>query len=195
MYLQIEEGVLKAWGDYPIPNWNKQVDIDYKDYTKNPDKYIFNGETIVLNPNYEAEQEAKEQARIQELSMTRSDFFDGTIKAFGVGENELLAAIQAILVNMAITDIDKKIALNNYQNALNFYRKHPLFTMLSGVKIPISETASILVTSEQWDKFFDETDKGNEEAYKALLPVIENKETENVKKDNSNNSEVVKDDI
>ena len=67
--------------------------------------------------------------------------------------------------------------------------------MLSGVKIPISETASILVTSEQWDKFFDETDKGNEEAYKALLPVIENKETENVKKDNSNNSEVVKDDI
>lgn len=119
---------------------------------------------------YETEQKQKEQARIQELSMTRSDFFDGTIKAFGADSEDLLKAIEYVLGNLEIADVDKKVALNNYKNALNFYRKHPLFTMLADVEIPVSEGMSITISSEQWDRFFDETDKKNPEAYKELLP-------------------------
>lgn len=123
----------------------------------------------------EEEIQAEEKERINSLFMTRSDFFDGTIKAWGVDGDELLVIIQNLLATMPIGDIEKKVAINNYKNALNFYRKHPLFEMLSDVVIPINETTAIRIQAENWDKFFDETDKGNEEAYKYLLPLqVEN---------------------
>jgi hypothetical protein len=121
----------------------------------------------------QAEVDEKEAERIQSLFMTRSDFFDGTIRAFGADEDALLQAIMVVLAPMPIEEVEKKVAINNYKNALNFYRKHPLFTMLSNVPIPVSENVTILITSEQWDKFFDETDKKNPDAYKYLLPPEE----------------------
>lgn len=134
---------------------------------------LVDGEVIDNAEEYEQEQAQKERERIQSLSMTRSDFFDGTIKAFGAGQEELLLAVETVLAGLEISEVDKKVALNNYKNALNFYRKHPLFTMLSDVEIPVSEEVSITISSEQWDRFFDETDKRNPEAYKELLPVVE----------------------
>lgn len=133
----------------------------------------------------EEEKEQQEHERIQNLSMTRSDFFDGTIKAFGLDSDDLLFIIAAVLDNIGISEIEKKVALNNFRNALNFYRKHTLFTILSGRPIPISSTTTILITADQWDKFFDETHKRNPEAYKELLPpaptpVINEEPTEEV---------------
>lgn len=134
-------------------------------------------------PEYGAQQAQKEAERIQELSMTRSDFFDATIKAFGADESDFLPIIENILAQIPDTfqimdgvsnEVAVKIALNNYKNAAGFYRKHPLFTILSNVPIQISEALTITITSEQWDRFFDETDKKNPEAYKELLPKDEN---------------------
>ena len=121
-----------------------------------------------------AQKAQEEHERIQELFMTRSDFFDATIKAFGADEDDLLTAISGTMTPMSLDNTEQKIALNNYTNALNFYRKHPLFTMLSNVPIQISEALTITITPEQWDKFFDETDKKNPDAYKELLPKDEN---------------------
>ena len=140
---------------------------------KGTNYFIIEDNELVVNSNYEQEEADKEAARIQALYMTRSDFFDGTIKAFGADSDDLLAAIQAVLATMQISEIEKKVAVNNYKNALNFYRKHPLFTLLSDIPIPVSENVTILITSEQWDKFFDATDKKDPEAYKYLLPPIE----------------------
>ena len=112
----------------------------------------------------------QEKAHIQALYMTRSDFFDGTIRAFGADEDVLLQAIMTVLSPMPIEEVEKKVALNNYKNALNFYRKHPLFTMLSGVPIPVSEELTIQITSTQWDNFFIKTSEKDPDAYKELLP-------------------------
>lgn len=132
---------------------------------------ILQGDEVVDNTQeYEAQQAQEEAERIKELSMTRSDFFDATIKAFGADEDALITAISGVIVPLGIDNTAQKIALNNYKNALNFYRKHPLFTMLSNVPIQISETLTITITPEQWDKFFDKTDKKNPDAYKELLP-------------------------
>ena len=109
-----------------------------------------------------------EQEHIQALYMTRSDFFDGTIQAWGVGQDELLVLIQNLLATLPIENVKKLIAVNNFKNALNFYRKHDLFTMLSDIPIPLTETMQVTITKEHWDKFFDETDKKNPEAYKEL---------------------------
>ena len=93
----------------------------------------------------EEEQEEQEHERIQALYMTRSDFFDGFILAFNLGQ----------------------VALNNFDNALNFYRKHALFTLLNNVEIPISEGITLVFTSDIWDKFFETKD------YKELQKAIQ----------------------
>ncbi len=133
------------------------------------EKYTYFEDEIIPDIHYEEKQKQKEQERINALSMTRSDFFDGTIKAFGADGNDLLVVIENILNTLEIDTIEKKIAINNYRNALNFYRNHSLFTLLSNIPIKISEDLTITITEEQWDKFFDETNKKNPEAYKELL--------------------------
>lgn len=126
----------------------------------------------IVDPDWDEKQQEKEAARILALSMTRSDFFDGTIKAFGADSDDLLVAIQAVLATLQISDLEKKVAVNNYKNALNFYRKHPLFTLLSGIPIPIAEGVTITITSEQWDRFFSATAAGDPDAYKELMGNI-----------------------
>ena len=133
----------------------EETDIDYR---------LYGGE--YLTPE---EIEVKERERLDALSMTRSDFFDGMIMAFGLGQTELRAIVENILNQINITDVEIKVALNNFDNALNFYRKHTLFSLLSDIDIPITEEKTINIASTQWDKFFDETSKQNPDAYKFLI--------------------------
>lgn len=119
----------------------------------------------------------KERERLDALFMTRSDFFDGFILAFNLGQAELRAIVEQILNSINITDVEIKVALNNFDNALNFYRKHTLFTLLNGVEIPISETMYLIFTSDIWDKFFDTKD------YKELQKAIHEVEPEPVEED------------
>ena len=130
-------------------------------------KYIVVDGELVLNPNWEEEQAEKERERLDALFMTRSDFFDGFIMAFGLGQIELRAIVENILNSINITDVQIKVALNNYDNALNFYRKHTLFTLLNNIEIPINEDLTLVFTSDIWDKFFDTKD------YKELQKAIQ----------------------
>lgn len=132
---------------------------------------ILQGNEVIDNTEaWEAEQAQKERERIQELLMTRSDFFDGTIMAWGIGQDELLVIIQGLLVTLPIEDVKKLIAINNFKNALNFYRKHDLFKMLVNIPISLTDTVQIILTDESLDKFFDEVDKGNKATAWQYLP-------------------------
>ena len=112
----------------------------------------------------------KERERIQELFMTRSDFFDGTIDAWGVGEDELLFLVQRMLAGLPLENNQKLKAINNFKNALNFYRKHDLFKMLIGTPIQLTETTQVIITEESLDKYFDEVAKGNKATAWQYLP-------------------------
>lgn len=118
----------------------------------------------------EEELEAMEKERIQELFMTRSDFFDGTIDAWGVGEKELLLVIKQVLDLLPFDEKTERKALNNFENALNFYRKHTLFTLLVGNPIKLTDTIQVTLTDEALDKFFDEVAKGNKATAWQYLP-------------------------
>ena len=111
----------------------------------------------------------REMGRLMARELAASDFFDGMIMAFGLGQTELRAIVENILNQINITDVEIKVALNNFDNALNFYRKHTLFSLLSDIDIPITEEKTINIASTQWDKFFDETSKQNPDAYKFLI--------------------------
>lgn len=124
---------------------------------------------IVESDEYKEEQKQKERERLDSLFMTRSDFFDGMIMAFGLDNKELRVIIENILNSINITDVEIKVALNNYDNALNFYRKHTLFTLLNNVEIPITEDITLIFSSEIWDNFFDTKDYT--ELQKAIHPT------------------------
>ena len=122
----------------------EETDIDYQ---------LYNGEYLTLE-----QIEEKERERLNALSMTRSDFFDGMIMAFGLDSKELRIIVENVLNTINITPVQIRVALNNYDNALNFYRKHTLFELLSGIKIPVTEEKSLFITSKQWDRFFETKD-------------------------------------
>ena len=127
---------------------------------------IYNFDLMTVEEKEEKEAQ-KERERLDERYMTRSDFFDGFILAFNLGQVELREIVEQILNSINITDVEIKVALNNYDNALNFYRKHTLFTLLNGVEIPINEDITLVFTSNIWDKFFDTKD------YKELQKAIQ----------------------
>lgn len=141
------------------------------EYNHNQSYELKETETELQALGYTEEEIAqKERERIQELSMTRSDFFDGTIMAWGVGQDELLVLIQGLLATLPLEDKTKLIAINNFRNALNFYRKHDLFKMLVGYAIPLNEAYQITIMDEELDKFFDEVAKGNKATAWEYLP-------------------------
>lgn len=145
------------------------IETEFEVYN-NIEKYIYKDGEIVINENYEQEQLEKEKERIQELFMTRSDFFDGTIDAWGVGEDELLFLVQRMLTGLPLENNQKLKAINNFKNALNFYRKHDLFKMLIGTPIQLTETTQVIITEESLDKYFDEVAKGNKATAWQYLP-------------------------
>ena len=142
----------------------------YNAYSENPEMYIWDGTEVIVDPEYEAKQAQKEAERINELSMTRSDFFDGTIMAWGVGQDELFILIQNLLETLPIEVVKKMIAINNFRNALNFYRKHDLFKMIVAMPIKLTETTQVIITEKSLDKYFDEVAKGNKATAWQYLP-------------------------
>lgn len=129
-------------------------------------------EYIFYNGQYLTEEEIalQEHDRIQELFMTRSDFFDGTIMAWGADEDMLKPLIITMVNSLPLDDRLKLKALNNFKNALNFYRKHALFNMLVNTPIQLTETTQIIMTDEGLDKYFDEVAKGNKDTAWKYLP-------------------------
>ena len=156
----------KLFVEVERPVTNRKYHIEYQETAKKLKEVIVYDET---QEEADAREAQEEKERIQSLSMTRSDFFDNTIKAWGTDDKELLPIIKGILETLGVSDLEKKIAVNNYNNALNFYRKHTLFTLLSGIPIPVGDIV-VNVSSEKWDSFFDKVSKRDPEAYKELLP-------------------------
>ena len=167
MYLGYQNGKIKFYTEEPLNlefyNLDKVEETELE--------YVLDGEEYVLkNEAWEEKQIEQEKARIQELSMTRSDFFDGTIMAWGIGQDELFILIQNLLETLPIEVVKKIIAINNFRNALNFYRKHDLFKMIVAMPIKLTETMQVVVTDESLDNFFNEVDKGNKDIAWQYLP-------------------------
>lgn len=67
------------------------------------DKYMWDGSTVVLNPNYEKEQRQKEQDRINNLTMTPLDFI-GVLQSLGLTLEQINAFLESNLnIKMQLT--------------------------------------------------------------------------------------------
>ena len=115
-----------------------------KEVYDNLEKYIYQNGELVLNPNYEAEQEAKEQERIAMLSLTAADVERGIYKATGKDFDDVVA----LVTELQPEGLDIK-ALKIELKANNFYRGNPY----------VDAVGSLLgFTKEQLDAFFETND-------------------------------------
>lgn len=157
-YIFADNGLLNGAGQCKCLNMaNIEVtEFIYNDYIATPNKYMYEEDEIVLNPNYEEEQRQKEQERKAMLNLTRGDVFIGLIKARMMDENTLRAQLEQMPEETDEQKIEKMLALNALSNALNFHRGHSLVNII-GQQLGIS--------SENLDMFFETND------YHYLLPV------------------------
>lgn len=113
---------------------------------ENRDKYKLDRTTkqlvdITDTEEYKAKKEAERQEYIGNLSMTRGDAFEALILARGITK----AQIRTMIEQAELDEITKALYLNRFDEALEFYRKFPLFNLLG---------QALGVTSEQLDNFF-----------------------------------------
>ena len=97
--------------------------------------------------------EQQEQERIGGLNMTRGDFFEAMLYARQIGKSQLRALIEN---SESIPAEVKPIYLNRFDEAINFYRKYPVFDLLC---------KELDITTQQLDSFFESRD------WHDLLPV------------------------
>ena len=101
----------------------------------------------------QGEIEQQEQERIGGLNMTRGDFFEAMLYARQIGKSQLRALIEN---SESIPAEVKPIYLNRFDEAINFYRKYPVFDLLC---------KELDITTQQLDSFFESKD------WHDLLPV------------------------
>lgn len=132
----------------------------YNAYAENPDKYIWDGQAVVIDPDYEAKQAQKEAERIGNLFLTGADVERGIYQAKGMDFDDIMAFVMA----NPPAELDVK-ALKIELKANHFYRGNPYVNTVG---------ALLGFTSEQLDKFFEFND------YTYLLPIeVEDDSTTN----------------
>lgn len=145
------EGYIATVEDYTWAYYSQPQNMDKWDIVECKFMDITNTE------NYKAKKEAERQEYIGNLSMTRGDVFEALILARGITK----AQIRTMIEQAELDEITKALYLNRFDEALEFYRKFPLFDLLG---------QALGVTSEQLDNFFETKD------YRFLAKIEENTE-------------------
>lgn len=89
---------------------------------------------------------AKDKERISQTALTRADVFEALILARNLKKSDLRALIEN---DDALSDIERLLYLNRFDDALEFYRNHPAIDFIA---------SKLNITEENMDNFFDTKD-------------------------------------
>ena len=155
MYLGYQNGKIKFYTETKLDT--ALYNIDKVEETQ--DEYVFDGEEYVLKDEaWEEKQAKKERERLDGLKMTRGDVFEALILAKGLTKPQ----IRAMIEQAELDAMTKALYLNRFDEALSFFRGHPVFDFIGNM---------LNITSTQMDDFFEEKAKGNQDAYKYLTNI------------------------
>ena len=162
MYLGYQDGKIKFYTE------NKFNEPTIEKWEETQDEYVLDGEEYVLKDEaWEEKQAQKERERIAHLSLTRGDVFRGLLQARGVTRLMLRGMIEG---NELLSDVQKEMALIDFDEALNFYRGNALIDTVG---------LALGIESEQLDQFFETND------YTYLLPKSDVNNSEGTNEENS----------
>lgn len=140
-YAFIQNGKINGCGQCPCTSEGLIcVEIPEEIYN-NIDRYIWDGKTVVINPNYEEEQAQKERERINQLSLTKREVFLALYRDKGITPEQLKA------------EITNPEVLIEFEYANDYYRGNPLIDLLG---------QNLGYTSEQLDYLFENGEFRNE---------------------------------
>ena len=142
MYLGYQNGKIKFYTETKLDT--ALYNIDKVEETQ--EEYIFDGEEYVLKDEaWEEKQAQKERERLDKLSMTRGDVFEALILARGLTKPQ----IRAMIEQAELDTMTKALYLNRFDEALSFFRGHPVFDFIGNM---------LNITSTQMDDFFKTKD-------------------------------------
>lgn len=154
-YIFLENGKINGCGQCPILNDDIQnIEVDkalYDDFCENPNKYLWDGEKIVLNENYEAEQAEERKNKFYQ------EFISTSLGNYRLEPKGYANAQQSI--DLVDRFVSKFGALTEQLTDMMLFYKTPDFTK------PEQCTEKWLVnnqynpdtmTIEEWEKFYFE---------------------------------------
>lgn len=147
--LMLQDGY-KPFIEAERPITNRFYHIEYEETSEQISEVIVYDETQQEADEREAQQE---QERINLLHMTRGDFFEGFILATGLS----IPTLRSYIDTLPLTDLEKQLYYNRFDNALDFYRGYPAVSVI-GHLLGMSE--------EQLTLFFETKD------YHHLMPNV-----------------------
>jgi hypothetical protein len=124
-YLFIENGKINGGGESRLLNediLNVEVSEElFFKYVEAPNRFLWDGENVVLNPNYEAEEEQKERERINGLKCTK--------RVFALMLQEL--GIDYITVLLPLIESNPRAKLE-WDLCVELERNNPLLDIMAG---------------------------------------------------------------
>lgn len=148
-YIFIENNKINGCGECPCENeeiQNIEVSEDiYKAFQEDNLKYIWNGEEIVANPDYETLKAEEKRQELDALTLTPADVERALYKAKGMDFDDLKA-----LIAEKLPDIDTKALAIEFR-AKDFYRGA---TIADGTRLFDAVGALLGYTSDDMDYLF-----------------------------------------
>lgn len=119
-YLFIENGIINGCGQgectsEDVVNYEVTEEV-YNAYNEDHDLYIWDGEEVVENPNYEEVKQQEERLRLDSLTLTPADVERALYKAKGLDFEDLKA-----LITQQLPQVDIKGLAIEFR-AKDFYR-------------------------------------------------------------------------
>lgn len=148
----------QAYGELQsIYNFGKTLlyqcsDNEYKEFQEG--KRIWQGNELVINPDYEQQQAQKEAERIAMLNLTGADVERAIYKAKGMDFDDIITFLEAQPLSEEGQPVVDIKALKIELKANNFYRGNPYIDIVGTI---------LGFTKQQLDEFFETND------YHALL--------------------------
>lgn len=117
-YTFIENDKINGVGQCPCEGDGIRSVIISEEIYNSIEYYMWDGSDVVLNPNYEKEQEEKEKERIAKLSLTKREVFLALYRAKGLTPE---------MIRSQITSTE---ALIEFDYATEYYRFNPLINQI-----------------------------------------------------------------
>lgn len=152
--------LLQANGFKPVVDTQRPEYDSFTHYATS--KWIDKGDSIVKEWTVVAKDPEELQAAYNELSLKRGDIFEALILAKRITKTQ----IRAMIEQADVDPISKALYLNRFDEAIDFYRGHPLFELMSD---------ALKVNADQLNRFF--LTKDYKHLITATLTVVANPET------------------
>lgn len=154
-YIHLENNKIFSSGECPMGEPFRSIEVSeelYNAFNAEPDKYIWNGEQIVENPDYEEIKRQKERLRLDALTLTPADVERALYKAKGMDFEDLKT-----LIAQSIPTIDLKGLAIEFR-AKDFYRG----AEANGIRLFDVVGQLLGYTSDDMDYLFENKELPNE---------------------------------